>query len=146
MGTHPIFESDFDCLTEESNLSKDLDTLVVSRRAPRLVSLISNFLVKELADFAPNKRALLGTSSNNSRTVNSPGQRNTKTSSGNEKNRSQRGERGRGRNSRSGRIPKDSQKIDENSSSATVEKRSVQRRGGGGANRPAAKATFSPST
>ena len=66
--------------------------------------------MKELADFAPNKRALLGTSSNNSRTVNSPGQRNTKTNSGNEKNRSQRGERGRGRNSRSGRIPKDSQK------------------------------------
>lgn len=131
---------------EESNSSKDLDTLVVSRRAPRLVSLISNFLVKELADFAPNKRALLGTSSNNSRTVNSSGQRNTKTNSGNEKNRSQRDERGRGRNSRSGRIPKDSQKIDENSSSATVEKRSVQRRGGGGANRPAAKATFSPST
>lgn len=133
---------------EESNSCKDLDTLVVSRKAPRLVSLISNFLVKELADFAPNKRALLGTSSSNSRTINSAGQRNTKTNGvrENEKNRSQKGERGRGKNSRGGRIPKDSQQTNESSSSGTVEKRSAQRRGGGGANRPAAKATFSPST
>lgn len=131
---------------EESNSSNDLDTLVVSRRAPRLVSLISNFLVKELADFAPNKRALLGTSSNYSRTVNSSGQRNTTNSSENGKNRTQRGERGRGRNSRGGRMPKDNQKIGESSSSGTVEERSAHRRGGGGANRPAAKATFSPST
>jgi len=130
---------------EESNSSKDLDTLVVSRRAPRLVSLISNFLVKELADFAPNKRALLGTSSNNSRTIKSSGQRNTTTSSVRE-NGYYRSQRGRSRNSRGGRIPKDSHKIGESSSSGTVEERSAHRRGGGGANRPAAKATFSPST
>jgi len=25
MGTHPIFESDFDCLTEIQNVEKDID-------------------------------------------------------------------------------------------------------------------------
>lgn len=147
---------------EESNSSKDLDTLIVSRRAPRLVTLISNFLIKELAAFAPNKRVLLGSSSNNSRTqtanasrTTSNGQRNVKTNGTREngQNRSQRAERGRGKNSRGGRAPRARnvcQKIGESSSSTgTVmtrtgkeKERSAPGRGGGGANRPAAKATF----